>query len=401
MKLFKISLFVFILLKSPLFLSEVEGVKIAKLLKTSKLKGPEADISLVVIDLKYNKKQGPKICEMQPGSFSRFSGTEALARQARPEGNEEDFHVTCQKYIDFLSAFGAEICFCDPIYENMKTTLLKGGALPILSPMFSLAHLKEKTIKASNHLKDYKYFLYSTHFEWIFKGIPTFFPSVLFLDRAILPYSFSKYIMSKVFDDDEKTRKLRPFWKLYKKSGASSLAEQICMDFPGHRVVIKPCESTMGRGVLILEKQDLAKTFDFIFNTPKEILIEHEDRSYSHYARDKSSHFLVEEFIESDPLFFGEERLPYDCTMRVIAILCYDTGDTSLKFIDSYWYSPKMPLGMGSSLNESHKAKRNFFSPVDPDTLEAIEKELSPALISIYKKMIARDDFGLSIIKKE
>lgn len=331
-----------------------------------------ADISFVVIDLKYSEEQGVKICEMQPGSFSRYSGAP----------------IASEMYCEFLEQFHVPVYFTHPLFSKLKEEFVKRGWSSIHSLDNIPVTSEKKGAKDPDNLFDYSSFLFSLNTNHSKNGDPTAFPQILFLDRAILPYSESKLVMNLLFNINETTRKLRPQWKLYRKGTSESLTNAIIQDIPGDLIVIKPLESTMGRGVIIIEKSSLQSTLNYIFNSPKEVLLADMERSYSHYAVDKSDYFIVEEFIESDPLFLGPDALPYDCTIRLMAILSYHQRIPEVTFLAGYWYSPHKPLDSAYTLIQSHKAKGTFFCPITPETMQEIEKQLRPGLLTIYQKML-------------
>lgn len=333
-----------------------------------------ADISFVVIDLKYNKRQGIKICEIQPGSFSRFSGSDLL----------EGINAVPNRYCDLLDQYQLKSYFTHPLYQKMKEVFIQRGWKSIHSIHELIG--KEKPNRDLDDLFDYDACLFSLDLQSILKGNSIKFPQVLFLDRAILPYCQNKYIMSCTLDKIEEMKKLRPIWKVYYKGVSEALVNQIKVDIPGDIVVIKPLQSTMGRGVIIVEKKDLKATLEYIFCSSKETLLNELERSYSHYAIDTSNCFLVEEFISSDPIYF--EELPYDCTMRVVAVLSYHKKIADIAFLSEYWYSPHKPMTQDYTLIQSHKAKGTFVSKVEPELLSEVRSELSFALLKMYQYML-------------
>ncbi len=365
--------------KSHLFLSTITALL---LLQQGALYAM-ADLSFVVIDLKYNREQGVKICEIQPGSLSKFSGADAL----------EEINSIPKKYCDILAQHHLRPgYFTSGLYPPVTQALTDRGWSFVSSWEDLFGKLKSEIPRDPDNLSDYQTCVFSSEPGPIIQGHPTRFPQLLFLDRAILPYCQNKYTMNRLCNHIEEMRKLRPVWRLYKKGYSSTLARRIMAEIPGNLVVIKPIASTMGRGVIILEKKDLLKTLKFIFSTPKNILIRSMERSYSHYALDRSSNFIVEEFIPSDPLYLGEERLPYDCTMRIIAVLSYEQKVAAITFLSEYWYSPRKPIDPAFTLIESHKAKGKHFCKVAPDILEEVKRQLCPALLEAYRYMLDHYD---------
>ncbi|MCF7806191.1 MAG: hypothetical protein K9M13_00815 [Simkaniaceae bacterium] len=342
---------------------------------------PMADISFIVVDLKYNREQGVKICEIQPGSYSRFSGSELL----EGEGAIPD------RYCHFLKRYYSKGYFTHPLYKNMHNAFVAHGWSSIHLEGGIAAKIREKPIGDPDRLSDYQTCFFSLSPQPILQKEHKRFPQMLFLDRAILPYSQNKYAMNCLLDQINEAKKLRPIWKVYLKGASEALATQIAADIPGDIVVIKPIRSMMGRGVIILEKKDLLSTLKYIFCSPKQVLLDDMERSYSQYAIDRSNAFIVEEFIPSDPLLLGPELLPYDCTMRLMLILSYDQKVASITYLGSYWYSPHKPLDQSYTLIQSHKAKGTHFSKVAPEIFDEVKRQLYPALSKTYLYMLNRN----------
>ncbi len=347
-----------------------------------------ADISLIVIDLKYNGKQGVKICELQPGSFSRFSGCDFFGKRNNPDVPPEEINVIPKMYCDLISQYGIPLCFTKPIYQKMEQEFLERGWAMVSSPK-KLQSKVIGTVGDPDNISDYEYFFFSVKNDEISPPYRGSFSKILFLDWAVLPYGQDKSLMNQLFDASEETKILRPRWKKYLKGSSNQLVNTILNDIPSDRLVIKPLKSTMGRGVIILDRNDLKGTLKYIFDSNKEILIEDSDRSYSHYAKDGNKFFIVEEFIGSDPIFIPEGgELPYDCTMRVIAVLSYNQHLADITFLAGYWYSPRKPIGGSDSLIECHKAKGAFFSEVNAEIMEEVQNQLRPGLLALYNKML-------------
>jgi len=337
-----------------------------------------ADISFIVVDLKYSKDRGVKICEIQPGSFSRFSGSDVLEGKSTIEN----------QYCSLVGKYQYSGYFIHPLHKEMKKALIQHGWSSIHSIEEMLPYLKLDRRGDPDNLFDYEACLFSVNPQYILQKDPSSFPQILFLDRAILPYSQNKYIMNSLCDQVEMMKKLRPVWKVYRKGASDELIQRIHSDIPGDIVVVKPIQSTMGRGVIIVEKKDLQETLNYVFFSPKELLLQDLERSYSQYAIDTSNSFIVEEFILSDPLYLGKDSLPYDCTMRVMAALVYQKKEANLIYLSSYWYSPHKPMDPSYTLIQSHKAKGTYFHEVSADILEEVKRQLFPACLEAYRYML-------------
>lgn len=294
------------------------------------------------------------------------------------------------KYCAILEKYHLPGYFTHPLYQKMKQALVNHGWASVHSAEELLSRIKQQPPENPDNLFDYQCCLFSLHLDPIIRGDPLRFPQILFLDRAILPFCCNKLTMNWFFHQLDKTRNLRPIWAVYQKGDPQDLSRRILSDIPGDIVVIKPIQSTMGRGVIIVDKQDLASTLEYILHSPKELLIKDPERSYSQYARDSSEYFIIEEFIPSDPLFFEQE--PYDCTMRVTALLSYHQKIADVTFLSEYWYSPSKPTRSEYTLIQSHKAKGTHFCTVAPDVSVEVRRQLYPALLEAYRHMLDQHD---------
>lgn len=363
---------------------------------------PKADISLLSLDLKYNKQDGVKICEMQQGiislHYSFFDDENRIITHIGDtlcdllEDYAEEFWVVmggiCTSFHDGLDKRFETTEHWHPL--NTSKSLLKNS---------QLLNKKSKTADNPNLISDYHGLVVKANKT----GFPLEefhekYPGILILNEAFYPkhnndHRDDKYNTSLMFTGDERLENLKPQWKLYPKKHSEKLINQILHDFSSEMLVIKPRAGCCGYGVLIITKEELDKTLRYIFGNKKNLKT-NEDPSYKYWSIDKHKDFIIEEYIPSDPVQFsllGHEGL-YDGTMRVGVCLTYDDHEINFHFLEGCWKLPPLPLESEGTLNEKHKSKYRipFLIKIDSETQTEVERALCEALPILYEKLVAQ-----------
>ncbi len=349
-----------------------------------------ADITFLIADLKYNEKQGIKICEIQPGSLSVFNGYDFI---------QDGYGLVPKMFCNFIKHFQTLgwFVFHDVSDNKFKDILLEKGwsteeSLEKLldDPFFvSLARIP---VKDPHNLADYHGILWAR--QWKIISMEDFrdnFPGIILLDGAVFPFKGDKFKMSQQLTTDERLIKLKPKWNAYPKVFSKELVQQILQDIPSNILVIKPIKSTRGKGVIIIEKDDLEPTLKYILTEEKVNLDNNPDPSYNHWGHDHCDGFIVEEFIESDPVKAPHlDNKLYDPTMRVVFALVYHQKKMNVIFFEGNWKLPKKSLSESGTLTEKHRSfghDSNFLS-VEPHLLYKIEDQLREPLIILYQQML-------------
>ncbi len=348
------------------------------------------DITLLIVDLKYNEKQGVKICEIQPGSLSVFNGIDYI---------HDGYGLVPKMFCKFIKHFQTLgwFVFHDISDNKFKDILLEKGwsteeslETMLQNPFF--VSLARTPVKDPHNLADYHGVLWAR--QWKTMSMEDFrnnFPGIILIDGAVFPYKGDKFKMSHLLTTDERLIKLKPMWNAYPKVFSQELVQQIVQDIPSNILVIKPMKSTRGNGVIIIQKDDLEPTLKYILTEDKVTLDNNPDPSYNHWGHDHCNGFIVEEFIESDPV-----RAPhldnnlYDPTMRVVFALIYHQKKMNVVFFEGNWKLPKISLSEPGTLTEKHRSyghDSNFLS-VEPHLLHKIEDQLREPLTVLYQQML-------------
>lgn len=349
-----------------------------------------ADITFLIADLKYNAQDGVKICEIQNGSFSLFSGWDFL------NGTEA---AVPQLFTDFIDQYHNQVWYsltsiADPKFREHFLSL------PWIDIVNYQTLLKTKSFKKNAKIMPANIFSISNYMgiAWVhpnaIKSVSAFrrdYPGVLLMDAAMIPYSGDKYLMTKLFANDEHLIRLKPRWNSYPKQYTPTLAAQICSELETNIVVIKPRRSALGNGIIIASADELDGILHYIFTNPNNQLASDPDSSYNYWARDRCDTFLVEQFIPSDPVNVPQlDNQLYDCTMRVVFFLYYDNQEMNIHFLEGHWKVPKLAVNSGGTLTEIHKSygKTPHFAFVDEEVLNEVKRQLAEGLPYLYKQML-------------
>lgn len=226
-------------------------------------------------------------------------------------------------------------------------------------------------------------------------------PYVIFLDDIGSKYGRHKHVGASLFQDDA-LKQFKPRWKVFQKNYNQILAHDIISAIKSDIVVIKPVGALFGKGVIIVNKQDLDITLKYIckhdnsFHLPSDIY-EQKSQTYSHWQNDIDDIFIVEEYCPSTPMMFYQKY--YDPTFRIYFALRHDAGNIYVDIFGGYLKLPVKSLMDEGSLTEKHKTvpyfkSKNLLSALSiPDDLfKKITHELKIALPKIYHKMLEYDE---------
>lgn len=359
--------------------------------------GPPADISFLVADLKYSEEQGVKICEIQQACLSLFKGYDYIY---------EGEGLIGINFCELIQQFHKPLWYLyyHVNYTPLKKRLVQYGwreklDLESLCSDYTLNKIGGIPPADPHNIDDYQGIVYLRPKK--IDNLPDFknkYPGILLIDLANMEYFSDKFKMSKLFLNYPDLEEVKPKWNLYPKEYTPDLAQLISQELGGKIFVIKPRGAAEGRGVIVVKKNDLDKTLRLILTGDKNTLLENPDKGYSYWANEPSDTFIVEEFIQSDPIkvpFFDNRS--FNCTMRVVFVLMYHQRAFQLHFLGEYWIVPDLSLDQEGSLNAKHKASmvHPHITPVDPGTRRRVKEMLSRPLLLMYKRMLGFDDADL------
>jgi hypothetical protein len=216
------------------------------------------------------------------------------------------------------------------------------------------------------------------------------FPGMIVVDKSSFPFWIDKYQMTQLFAQNELLTRLKPKWGNYKKNYTKELATQIADDLQCDIFVIKPRGEFLGKGVIIVEKEDLDEILFYII-TKDGKLAESKNPAYASWKHDPFDSFIVEEFVTSDPIAIPHlENKIYQPTMRVAFLLVYDKECHHVHFLGGYWKTPSHSLAEEGDFMEKNKdvCKAPYYYAVDEKTMQAVQNELAIALPILHGGML-------------
>ncbi len=350
-----------------------------------------ADITFVIADFKYNERQGVQICEIQPGSASVFEAYDFL---------NNGRGLVPKMFYDLISRYQLPVWYFNrEVYEKARHYFkIKGWSSidnlhHLLADINFIIAANSPVINPGN-LRDYHGIVYGRPASIISSvNLPAISPGVIFLDAALFPYFNDKYRMNSLLSSREISDRLKPQWNQYSCLYSPKLVQTILNDFSSPFLVIKPTNSSLGKGVIILDRNDLDKTLEYIFQ-PEDSRMDSElfnDPCYTYWRESGKENFIVEEFVESDPVYVDWfDNKPYDATARAIILLTYDQKNIDFKLLDAFWKLPIKSIADNGTLTEKHKSygQPPYYFSIDPETSQKMEARLGEGLTEAYRAML-------------
>ncbi len=348
---------------------------------------PPVDVSLVVIDFKYNANDGVKVCEVQPLRISKLSGY-YHTHQENPDFVKDflgdwfdSFHVP--KWAEGRRLGDLQL---KQIYHEKFTIISQ----PIIHLQVDSDVLSHKGIQPADpyDLDSYTGMMYFTSGSLRqTAGIRAQYPSIVFIDAALLPLYGDKLQTDHIFDRNNELAAYRPHWGVYEKKYDYQLASRIRGEIGSDTVVIKPRHAAKGYGVIIVESSKLDSTLNFILHKSDK-LKNHGDPSYSYWYKESSPDFIVEEFIPSDPILMDGKY--YDPTYRCIALLSYTKKTPIIELIDGYAKLPSKAVTSSGSLNDRHKSCGTvpYYGAIREQDYSEISDQVADCLYLLYSELM-------------
>lgn len=348
------------------------------------------DICFMIADLKYNSKQGVKICEIQHGSLSLFKGDKY--RNLEEESIYNEFLHTFALYNENGWVVTSGIKDKNLVSTLTESSFWQGRAdiTSVLSDPHFLSQAR-KSPKDIDDLSSYQGFLYANK-----SGLRTIadfekkFPGVVIIDKSSFPFWVDKYKMTQLFAEDELLATFKPKWGCYEKNYTKELASKIASDLQCDTFVIKPRGRFLGKGVIITSQEDLDETLLCIINKTGKFA-NSQDPAYTAWIEDPFDNFIVEEFVASDLIVIPHlENKVYQPTMRIAFVLVYNKHCHHVHFLGGYWKTPEFSISENASFMEKNKdiCEPPYYCYVDPQTMQLVQDELRIALPLLHRQML-------------
>lgn len=362
------------------------------------------DLSFCIADLKYNVDT-LKILEFGEGGRSKFKGYDALFGPG----------MMWALFWSHLAQFQVPIWLVsmpeDPeLLREINYDLFckiggkRAETITELQKKIDADIQEQHGIVTDQHRADYSAIVL------IKKGRPTqtvnamkgMYQKIVFIGQFTNKYVNNKFRLDSLFTSPE-LKKYRPLCRSCSVEYDSNLAQSLIKDFGCDVFVIKPINSSRGRGIIMVAKDQLDFTFKLILKDRAALKRTTLPEEYTYWQTYQSPIFLVEAYEPSKPVFIDDK--PYDATMRLVFTLDYKDGKLDVTIFDGYWKLPAFPLTDATcSLTEKHK------SHIIPGLLSSVriseedkagaKKLLEDALYKLYWQMVQSrmftfDDEGL------
>lgn len=366
------------------------------------------DVSYMVSDLKYSRKEGLKICEVQHGALSAVLGDLFLSGEdgsISPLIAEFFTQYPMKKwaagwiYPPLQRSFaqkGWEIHPSTNALLKDPTFLVRAAAAP--ANRYSIASYAGLVYAAPDLIRHYDYYRRT-------------YPGILFIDAATFPYWKDKYAMNELFETNEELKKYKADWKLYPKKYDPLLSQRIQFEMPSDHYVIKPRKECLANGVIVIAKEDLDGVLQMILE-PLDSLEKHPDKKYAYWRKNREDTFLIEKYYRSDllriPHPLGDEisslaEYHFDATMRIAFILQYNEGAMSYRCLGGFWKLPSKAIEEEGTLNERciSCCEPPFYYPIDAELFQEVNEQMERAMLLLYEAMLnnAMQDVGYSELR--
>lgn len=361
-----------------------------------------ADISFMIIDIKYTDDHQVKILEYGDGDISGFKVLDHTLGIGRVW---EDFWYYLKQFK--LPMWYAGYYYGRLPYIGARVLQTLGGYLaPSLNQIKGNIFFKALARKRTNSDTPQKIYSYKGIIvtrERDTQAVEKFrkqYPQFLVVNTAAKNFVTNKKATDDLFDEPNLAN-YRPKRVIYPKIYTPTLADNIISQIGSKHYVIKPINSGKGNGILMVKSKDLDATLKLILEDykPEKISETYSYNPYnplttSYWKHDRNPHFLVEEYVSSKPITVNSK--PYDATMRIIFTQHYHEGKIYTKFINAYWKRPVKSLIEKGTFREKHISKHapNHYESlglqVNINDLTEIYTILKPVLPHVYWKMLTK-----------
>lgn len=349
------------------------------------------DVSYLIVDVKYHPTRGAQICEIQHGVYSGYRGNIFLYEEHERIQTKLLGHLSSY----YENSWVTPSAFAD---EETKRLLSKNPKWTCTEELKDIEGSKSFLSKATKHPKDT--FSLKSYGGFVFispkpnterEEFRDKYPGVVLIDNAFSGYAHNKLSMTKLLMGDPYTEEHKPVWGHYYRD-EKDLVEKILNDIPSKLLVIKPVDEFLGTGVIILKREDLKETLDYLFDTKRKKPTA-DDPAYEYWGKKKATELLVEEFIESEPIAVSHlEGKLFSPTIRLSFLLFFDKNGIRIECLGGYYNLPSVSISQKGSLNEIHKSacRPPFYEKVDPELMNEATTQIKKVLYIVYQKLLGQ-----------
>lgn len=348
------------------------------------------DVSYLTVDLKYHSERGAQICEIQQGAPSMLTG-----HTVSNGGRCQIVYNLLEELNKFFEhSWAVRGAFSDPVVRSAflydeKWTMIE--TVQFLSKDQLFLNCAAQPVKDLSDISSYHGFVFAAANKNDNRAkFQDKYPGVILIDNATFQLRRDKYNMTQLLMGHPLTEKHKPKWGIYSKVTEEGLAQKINEEIGSDLLVIKPIDGFHGKGIIMLKKEDLKEAFDYIFKRKPKGLSEAE-AAYEYWLDDDSDQFLIEEFIEVEPVALSHlEGKLYSPTLRLAFLLIYNRLNIEVIYLGGYNYYPSVAITEEGSLTDKYKTayRAPFHSKGDPEILNKAADQMKKVLSIVYQKLL-------------
>lgn len=344
-----------------------------------------ADLSFVVMDLKYNHEQGVKICEIQRALVSGFN-----SGKDRGDAISTGLLNIINRFWRPANCYHGKRVGDRLVLEKMKHR----GWKKVEEAVKLKANLKQYAAEPIN-LSGFRGAVYGRIYG--LDGVSDAFrkkhPDLLMIDRVTAPVICNKQLAHDFIKNDFLLSKRRPACESFQANYSPELAETILSQIDSEYLIIKPPAAAYSDGVIPVTRDALDELLKQLFTTsplPDDVK---DDANYLYWRQHQPATFLVEEFIYSEPIVHPDyPKEVFDPTLRVVAALIYNNGKLNVEFLGKYWKFPSKGWYSAGPFSQKHIALvgERFRVEVEDEIWLPVRDQLRGWLTRLYDKLLDR-----------
>lgn len=344
------------------------------------------DISFCIADIKFDG-ENIKILEFGDGAESMFAGHDALYGSGS----------IWKKFWHDLAQYKMPIWFVGNHGRSLGVDVLEklGGqciqSVPRLVPKIN-QDMQAQNIRYASGYQGIV-FVKRAFQERAVAGLRKKYLNLTFVNQIAHQHVVNKHRTNLLFQEDKALRSFRPACKSCSKKYSSRLAQSIIESFNRDIYVIKPTDSSRGRGVIFTTKDELDTTLRILLQDQWALNRVGKEYPYSYgfWQVDKARNFMIEEYVPSKPITVDGKN--YDATMRLVFTAHCVDKKIAVHILGAYWKLPSKALSENGSLTEKHRSNIHNTShagsaKVSGHDLKIVSELFCPMMEKVYQKML-------------
>ncbi|MBM3893533.1 hypothetical protein FJ365_04005 [Candidatus Dependentiae bacterium] len=352
-----------------------------------------ADITFATADLKYNHGQF-KIIECGNGPTSSAA--------THPLFINNNHHVLIGPYWDIvehiLKGYSIPVFFVGRAPFNPFEHFTEHKRLPTMEALTTSLSGNTNAIKKPKKIHEHRGIILYRASDRNKQKINAFdkckveHPDYLLINANSNAYFFGKNTSYKLFEEAGLSNYI-PRYAIYPAEYANNLAKRIKHDLGGEKkYIIKPLAQTFALGVGLTSAENLDAYLKHMFGDGS--VAECDASSIGYWRKKKESHFLISEFVPSQPIVHNNKT--YEPTMRIIFLMTHEEGKITISITGGIWKIPPTDLyDETASLTDRYITNPTRMLEkarilIEKEDLKTMKKVVAPILAQLYKTLLTK-----------